>query len=195
MGLQPGVDEVQSKQNAQPVPDLIVSLVANHLDSERTAFHRIVNQMDHRCEADQVLQTMAVVHRSWTDTAQHVLRRRIVVSGRTAMFSLLQSPHVGPWVRDLSVKADTVSPVGPYSGVNVEDNPRLMHGILSKCPNVKNLYLGNFLHPEDRQYNIKSWPTHVLSPIIKPMDVILQIGNLPSLEHLWLINYFQPEPR
>lgn len=161
---------------------LIVELVAEHLDTERTPFYFIATAIRPICEADNTLREMCLVHRSWTDAAQRVLRRRICVRSQYAISLILQSPHLGPWVRDLSISTqkDYYYTSESETITNHMDTRRIVCEILRKCPNVVNLHLWDFR------------PTlHTHSPAIhRLIDVIKRIGDLVFLEHLWLGNVY-----
>lgn len=169
--------------NRNGVPSLIVELVAENVESDRTPFHRILLQTSRECDADRLLLTMCLVHRSWTDTAQRYLRRRIFASGRAGIYSLLQSPQLGPWVRDLSIRTHITSPKleDCQPGTSYSDTPRLITEILHKCPNVTFLLLQDF-HPRAE-----------LMPTLGPShNIIHKLGDLVYLENLWLHQRFEP---
>ena len=180
--------ETEIKQRSQLVPVLVVDLVAQLFESERTPFHRVVTKRIHDCEIDRTLCTMSVVHRSWTYVAQRALRRRIIAAGPTNMRLLLLSPHLGPWVRDLCIKASPLYPEDSYYE-NVQDAPRLIGLILSKCPATKNLYLEDFLR---RSFTLDRSFT---SPSDNFRAYIHGISELPCLEHLWLYQFLDVEPQ
>ncbi len=48
----------------------------------------------------QDLCSMALVHRSWTQSCQRVLRRRVIFRSFVAVRNFLLNPHCGPWVRE-----------------------------------------------------------------------------------------------
>lgn len=126
---------------------------------------------------------MCLVHRCWTDTAQRYLRRRICASGREGIYSLLQSPQLGPWVRDLSIRTHVTSPSleSCQRGTNYSDTPRLITELLHKCPNVTNLHLQDF-HPRAE-----------LMPTLGPsQSIVHKVGDLAYLENLWLHQRFEP---
>lgn len=84
-----------------PVPTLVVELVAEELESQRRPFHSIIRTSLLFSEADKTLRDMCLVHSSWTSAARPPFRRRICVEG---LRSLLRSPHLGPWVRELAYR-------------------------------------------------------------------------------------------
>ena len=178
------VDDTNEEQTIQPVPGLAVGLVADYLDSARTPFHRVVCQRTHECDADRTLRVMALVHRSWTDAAQYSLRRRIVAGGRGMFRLLLQSPILGPWVRELSLKLEGRD----------GDSPRLIGEILKKCPSVKRLYLEDFLLP-DTSLNYPDFHSSYSHSSTIPYITVSQIGDMTQLEHLWLFHSIRPSPR
>ena len=176
------------KKRNRSMPALILDLLVEYLDSVRMPFHEMVSLGGGQCPSDQILRTMALVHRSWTDPAQRVLRRRVLVTGQKAMRLLLQSPFLGPWVRDLSVKLSNRSRGGKVPDDNVEkENPRLLGRILSKCTGVKILDLEDPLQPKDVQ------PSPSASSSFLPANnIICEISELAHLEHLWINQHLDP---
>lgn len=169
--------------NRNGVPSLIIELVAENVESDRTPFHRILLQTYRECDGDRLLRTMCLVHRSWTDAAQRYLRRRIFASGRAGIYSLLQSPQLGPWVRDLSIRTHiSFPPLEDFQpGTSYFNTPRLITEILHKCPNVTNLHLQDF------------YPRVELMPTLDPPRCIIhKLSDLVYLENLWLHQQFEP---
>lgn len=96
---------------------------------------------------------------------------------------VLHSPRIGPWVRQLSFYNSRVH----QERLQNQDMPRLLAGILKRCPNITHLHLGDFRIPGndgDREVEIEVYETGNL--IETPYDIIAQLANIKHLEHLWL---------
>ena len=106
-----------SKYLVQPtctIPPLTIALLAEYLsrpvsqeielDEEDGRFMPITVGHD---EA-KILQTMSLVHRSWTGVSQRALRSSLTLTPRQDDCSLY-SPFVGPWLRRLDIVVDWVN--------------------------------------------------------------------------------------
>lgn len=131
----------------------------------------------------------------WRVAAQRRLRQRIFIDRQKVLRTVFQSPDIGPWIRELEFCARDSEMVlhnreeSPGSMMALDEMPRLLSGILKRCPNITYLCLSNFIGPAEEEANaydeeggkeLTSW--HVSS---RP-HVIRQIGELKYLEHLWL---------
>lgn len=167
------------------ISTLIPELLAEYLDSQHLPFHREIERcaaygrVEPPGETKRTLETMSLVHRSWTDIAQRYLRRRIFISGIEQLPSVFHSPQIGPWVRQLSFH----NLGAPHQS---QDMPRLLSGILKICPNVTHLHLHNFRqHKADYQETeIKAYEIGNLIKV--PHDIIAQLADMKHLQHLWL---------
>lgn len=186
----PSLTGVESRLEYNPQTlNLIPELLAEYLDSQRLPFHRTVDvDLYGRplgCETNRVFQTMSLVHRSWTDIAQRYLRQRIFISSSDTLLSFFRSPQIGPWVRQLSVynEDDVYSP-----RFSTKEMPRLLTGILKRCPNITHLHLRNYgLHmvvDQNVEAEIQAYDTG--HPLKTTHDVIMQLADMKQLEHLWL---------
>lgn len=182
----PEVTDAESRLHRHPpTPTLIPELLAEYLDSQHIPFHLAIERAAYDRqeppggETKRTLEAMSLVHRSWTDIAQRYLRRRFFISG--FMPSVLYSPQIGPWVRQLSFYNDEAHrPEG-------QDMPRLLTGILKRCPNITHLHLHDFRLPGDdgdKEVEIQVYETGHL--IETPHDIIAQLADMKHLEHLSL---------
>ena len=158
--------------NSTCVPTLIVEFLAEYIASERTPFHLAISEFSdsQECEADIALRNMALVHRSWTAVAQHTLYRRIIVHGTRNMRFILQSPQLGPWVRELSVCGNSHD--CPTN--DKRDIVRMTCDILKRCSNVQTLVLDDMR----LECDVGNWPG--------PCSTFHQLGNLTRLKDLRL---------
>lgn len=160
-----------------PIPPLVAELVAEQIYSEndplfdaddewgmlysgRRYYHRPVSTVE------KSLRSMSLVHRSWTGFAQRCLRRRICIWSQLELQNIFHSPRIGPWVRELSYRETNDDCV-----IRRQSIPRLLCGILQRCPNLKRLIL------EVEHLPVTTFSDH---------RFINQIGSLISLENLWL---------
>lgn len=181
------------EQKAEPdtativqTPTIIPELIAEYIDSQRVPFHRSTRR--DRCynkrpvgwEIDYMLNTMTLVHRSWTSPARRYLQRRINIIGQDKLRSLFQIPQIGPWVRELSFVGNTSD--SSYRHISTKELPRLLCGILEKCPNITHLHLEDF--------NLRPASGFLPSPLDKTSSDITGhgISGLNFLEHLGLLN-------
>lgn len=148
--------------------NLIPALLAEYIDSQRRPFGMIERASYHYNGeiADDELENMALVHRSWTDVAQRYLRRRIHISSGASLRPVMQSTIIGPWVRELSSLCN-LAYTNPKLATN--ETPRLLAGVLQKCPNLTHL-------------NIRGYQTG----LSVGQDVIGLLAGLRYLEHLSL---------
>lgn len=146
-----------------PVPQRVVSLVANHLAQYSLS---IFSEDRRRCPNRATLFNMTLVHRSWTNAAQCHLRQRIVILGKRDISDLRSMPHFSPWVRDIYYE--------PRSRMKPEQFVPFLIEVLRACPNVRNLRLVPFF-----AYGSE---TAVFNEVVK------ELPNLSCLEHLWLEN-------
>lgn len=162
-------------------------------DNNRVPFHRTLQfgRFSHLiCESTASLRLMSLVHRSWKEAAQRRLRRRIRINSLFELRGVFQNPQLGPWVRELDFRAHDfeVHPTEEIPG-SIDEMPRLLSGILRRCPNVTHLHLDNFIRPvkermntQDEEGGTELNSEHDLS---RPVD-IRQLGEMKYLEHLWL---------
>ena len=109
-----------------PVPPLVVDLVADHLAQESMS---MMSSGFTDCPNRATLHKMALVHRSWTNTAQRILHQRIVISG---IENLRNMPLFGPRVRELSFRL--------LPKIDIETASCLVC-VRHACPNIHNLRL------------------------------------------------------
>ena len=115
---------------------------------------------------------MTLVHRSWTEAAQRVLRRRLVVRGPDKLYELRHNLELGPWVREFSYKAWTLKPTIDMSSHRFAT---IFVEILRACPNIRDLRFETYFHIDAK--------TSALDKVIN------ELPHLPSLERLCLKNY------
>lgn len=188
---------VKSPEVDQPIisrpPGLVVELVADYLENNRVPFHRTFQfgRFSHLiCESTATLRLMSLVHRSWKEAAQRRLRRRIRINSLFELRGVFQNPQLGPWVRELDFRAHDfeVHPTEEIPG-SIDEMPRLLSGILRRCPNVTHLHLDNFIRPVKERMNTQDEEggTELNSEhdFSRPV-VIRQLGEMKYLEHLWL---------
>ena len=164
--------------NIGTIPMLVVELVSEHVYSERAPFHRTISQgmtgvrLD--CEADRILRSMSLVHRSWTTIAQRYLHRRVYISGAHNMRLSLEGAQLGPWVCELAIDSYKLlnRPM-----IEQDEVTRMTHDIIVMCPNLKALYLTSML--ADYGFCL--------------MGMFDRLGELTRLENLWL-HRFGGEP-
>lgn len=202
-----------SAQNGEqfdsPVPTLVVELVAEELESQRRPFHSIIRTSVPYSVADRTLRAMCLVHSSWTSAARRSLRQRICVDEK-GLRSLLQGPHLGPWVRELAYRPFHSLRYYYYGRTPYHcpgEPSRMLCRIVKSCPNVTHLHLQDvypysksisedksltetFFHPlRDMQYLTHLWlhsPTERYS--INLWDLCMVLPQLRLLESLSLEN-------
>lgn len=155
--------------------NIIPSLLAEYIYSQRSPFYNAIeydNSENRWGSIRDSLGKMSLVHRSWTDVAQRFLRRRMIIWSPTCLRSLLHSPMIGPWVRELSLVCTDES--GESEIMFSTETPRLLAGVLHRCPNLTHLDLSAY----EGQL-----------PAGNPHDIIGQLACLKKLEHLWLRPY------
>lgn len=160
-----------------PIPTLVAELVAEQIyadnhplfdaDDECGMLYRVRGH-HHRpvSTVEESLRSMSLVHRSWTGFAQRCLRRRICVWSQWELQDLFHSPRIGPWVHELSYREHYDD-----CAIRRQSIPRLLCGILQRCPNLKRLLL------EVEHLPVTTFFDH---------HFINQLGSLTSLENLWL---------
>ena len=107
-----------------PVPQLIVDLVADHLAQESASIFAEKFRFRY-CPSRAALLNMALVHRTWTNAAQRVLRQRITFNDS---FDSLEGPAIGPWVREMLYMPENYPQTHPSFLVASR-----------ACPNVRDL--------------------------------------------------------
>ena len=147
-----------------PVPQLIVDLVADHLAQESTSiFAQEFFIRD--CPSRAALLNMALVHRTWTNAAQRVLRQRITFNDSVGS---LEGLALGPWVREMVYMP--------------EDYFQTLPSFLEArraCPNICNLciILPGFIECDH------------ISTATAINEIIEDLPNFPNLTRLCLRNF------
>lgn len=190
--------DVHQAHTSQP-PGLVVELVVEYLESNRVPFHRTLHRTRQlegfsrpKCESTCTLLLMSYISRSWRDAAQRHLRRRVYINSQDVLRRVFQSPNLGPWVRGLSFSAHEFelyyTETFPGSMMAIDEMPRLLSGILKRCPNITHLYLYNFVGPAEEEANVdhEGGGKELESAHNSRPDVIRQLGEMEYLEHLWL---------
>lgn len=151
--------------------NLTPALLAEYIDLQRLSFLRETEYDFYNRNMERTgyeLKTMSLVHRSWTDAAQRYLRRHIFTSNPTGLRAVLQSTTIGPWVREMSFFCDTDY---DYPKTNADETPRLLAGVLQRCPNLTCL-------------NLRDYKTGLSIEVSH--DILGQLAGLVYLEHLLL---------
>lgn len=163
------------------IPGLILGLVAECLASDRVPFeHRAcfkayIHTDFTKCENQEALLCMSIVHRSWTFHAQRALRRRISVDDLKNLSPLLSSPLIGPWVQELFFCPFDIKWYESASQKDKGEVSRLLRTVFTMCPNIRSLCL--------------RMPFHLFSSESAVLgSVIPEIPSLRSLQSLWLCN-------
>lgn len=164
------------------IPRLVVELVAEYLDSNRAPFRHTLHTPEGfitrtvGCDVSHILAKMSLVHRSWADVAQPFLRRRIHFHHQNTFQPVLLNPQLGRWVRELSIQGDGLPIPADTMDLNWEETPheasRLLCRVLERCPYITHLHLARLYFDMRRDK--------------ASFDIIGQLANLKSLEHLWL---------
>lgn len=170
-----------------PVPALVIELVAEELESQRRPFHATVRRTSPFSEIDRTLRNMCLVHSSWTTAARQSFRRRICVD-EIKLRSLLLSPQLGPWVRELALRPYNMwrLPVSKHVGVDhwyhTGQSASVLCEILKRCPNITHLHLQDF----DRNSKRSLKRIRFTEKIPADGDIFQQLRYMQSLKHLWL---------
>lgn len=89
------------------IPELVVDLMFQYFGQLFVPFGELA-----KCPWDstylqgdvtRLLKTLSLTHRNWTPYAQNLLRRRLLITDHTILRHYLQSPLLGPWVRELAL--------------------------------------------------------------------------------------------
>ena len=148
------------------IPLVVVELVADQLTHSAWDQFEVPGQLElfdsygyRQYLARDTLQTMSLVHPSWSYIAQRRLRRSHWVPIHS--LKALRNPDIGPWVQQLGLQWETF-------GGGMDDINRFLCKFNQRCPNVKVLKLHLYI-----------WSGSVRS-------VVQQIGYMTSLECLQL---------
>lgn len=179
--------EHSQRGEQSPVPALVIELVAEELESQRRPFHATVRRTSPLSEIDRTLRNMCLVHSSWTAAARQSFRRRICAD-EIKLRSLLTSPQLGPWVRELALRPYKMwrLPVSKHVGVDhwyhTGQSASFLCGILKRCPNITHLHLQDF----DRYSKSSLKRIRFTEKISADGDIFQQLRDMHSLKHLWL---------
>lgn len=170
----------KTAQTDCPVPTLVVDLVVEQIKSQRQPLTDFNWTRLPACEASSTLREMSLVHSSWAEITQRVLRERLFVDKMQLHF-IFKSPLLGPWIRELDFRA---KPTYYYQDSTITDTDhidqtRLLCGIIERCPNLTYLHLTDFC-PTDWDTSQASKAALVTGPIIR------RACDLKYLEHLRL---------
>lgn len=126
---------------------------------------------------EQDLRSISLLHRSLTSSAQHALRRRVVIYGRESLRRFLCSPLCGPWIREVvlhwNLDSRNFAREDDRNEV-IAEMLRLLAALFSRAANVHSLCL--------RTGYGEPWEYDDIIPFLN------SLSSLQSLEHLWLVH-------
>lgn len=184
VGQRGGKADYPHKRSHDQSSKLVAELVAEYLDSQRAAFHQMLYD-----DVGYTLQQMTLVCRSWANAVLWYSQRCVWIRHQMQLRMISQSPSIGPWVRGLTFKGEVKART---MDKNTKEMPRLLLGILKRCPNLTHLRLANYrltAAPKEDEHvpNGKEEEELMLAKKYQtPYDIIRQLGEMNRLESLWL---------
>lgn len=98
---------LSSSSSSYGFPNIVLDLLFEHIGEMIVPFGAIAKEhwdsFYLQRDTNRMLKKLSLVHRTWTPYCQNLLRRRLMVSTQTKARSYLQSPLLGPWVRELAL--------------------------------------------------------------------------------------------
>lgn len=96
-----------SPSSSRGIPELVVDLLFQYVGQHFVPFGEMAkchwNSVYLQTDAIPLLKMLSLAHRNWTPYAQTLLRRRLIIRNHTNLRRYLQSPLLGPWVREVAL--------------------------------------------------------------------------------------------